>query len=62
MKVMRFKCLSCGTLRRSINGSPARCPSCRKTSAWITVEVEVKEDKAPSFVAPELDMARGRKR
>lgn len=45
MKVKRFKCISCGTLRRNISGSPARCPSCRKASAWVVVEIEVKEGK-----------------
>ena len=46
MKVKRFKCLYCGALRRDIHGAPARCPTCRKVSAWLVVEIDVKEDRS----------------
>ena len=51
-QVLRFKCLLCGAKVSKIRGSPSECPCCRRTTAWITVAVEVKEaEKGDCLVA-----------
>ena len=46
MRVIRFRCLSCGSFLGNISGAPSRCPCCKRMSVYETVEMIVKKDQS----------------